>query len=196
MLCDTDKIHSHISYICIHYKQIYRIAGVYHNKGGIVCTFDIRQTRLAFVTAHLAAHEGDAYYKARNDNIREILRGTKSLGGPKHLSSYDVATSAHHMFLMGDLNYRIRIVPNNNDNSNNKNDKSSSHLDQQEQVKAALELVAAGDFETLYSYDELSAGIRNKDMLCQFQTLPCHFNPTFKLLRQEGFQYKEQRVPR
>ena len=61
---------------------------------------------------------------------------------------------------------------------------------------AALEMVQSGDFETYYGYDELIEGIRKKEVMTQFQTLPCHFNPTFKMLREPGFQYKTQRIPR
>lgn len=158
---------------------------MYHNKGGILVQLVVRQTRLTFCTAHLAAHEGPEKYKARNDNVREILRGARP--NPKHLTALDAATVSHHMFVMGDLNYRVRIKSVDN------KDEESSH---DAKVARALELVEAGDFETLYAMDELSAGLRNKDVLCQFQTLPCHFAPTFKMLRQEGFHYKKQRVPR
>ena len=158
------------------------IAGVYHNKGGIVVQFCVYQTRLTFLTAHLAAHEGGDKYKARNDNVREILRGARP--NPKHLAALDAAVVSHHMFVMGDLNYRVRIQG------------AAAQDTHEARVAKALELVAAGDFEALYAMDELSQGLHRKDVLCQFQTLPCHFSPTFKMLRQEGFHYKEQRVPR
>lgn len=157
------------------------IGNVLANKGGIVCTFTIHKTRISFLTAHLAAHEGENYYKARNDNIRDILRGAKI--GPKHLSGLDAAIISHHMFIMGDLNYRTRLP--NKDN-----------METSEQVEKVLQIVEQKDWKTLYSYDELSAGIEKKDMMVQFQTLPCNFNPTFKMLREEGFQHKSQRVPR
>ena len=141
----------------------------------------VHQTRLTILTAHLAAHEGVAHYKARNDSVREILRGARP--NPKHLLGYDAAMVSHHMIVMGDLNYRVRLH-------------AVSDETQESQVARALELVQAGDFETLYRQDELLAGLQNKEVLCQFQTLPCHFSPTFKVLRQEGFHYKTQRIPR
>lgn len=151
------------------------------NKGGIVCTFTIRKTRISFLTAHLAAHEGDKYYKARNDNLRDILRGATV--GPKHLSGLDASLMSHHMFVMGDLNYRTRLP-------------GMENMETEEQVKKVFEIVEKKEWEKLFSYDELSAGIRKKEMLVQFETPPCNFNPTFKMLREEGFKHKAQRVPR
>ena len=128
----------------------------------------------------MAAHEGIDKYKARNDNLREIWRGARP--NPKHLLGYDAATISHHTFVFGDLNYRVRVQVDDD-----------SH---EAKVAKAMELVQAKDFETLYAMDELTAGIDKKELLYQFQTPPCHFSPTFKMLREPGFHYKAQRVPR
>jgi hypothetical protein len=157
------------------------IGHVLANKGGIVCTFTIGKTRITFLTAHLAAHEGDSYYQARNSNIAEILKGCKL--GPKHLKGLDTTLMSHHMFVMGDLNYRTRIP-------------GSKDMETEKQVSHVMGMVEEKKFEELYSFDELSAGIQKKELLVNFNTLPCHFNPTFKVLREEGFKYKNQRVPR
>jgi hypothetical protein len=178
------------------------IGRVYSNKGGIVVQFTIRQTRLAFFTAHLAAHEGESHYQTRNADVKEILRGCKpsSKAVPPHLANiYDASLACHHMFVMGDLNYRTRVPASPIATAYSAADASSADAKKAEHaatIQRILDMVQAGDFKALYSYDELSAGIRNKDVLCNFQTLPCHFNPTFKMLRAEGFQYKQQRVPR
>ena len=84
------------------------------NVGGMVYrvrrkNFDnFPKTRLSFVTAHLAAHEGDSYYKMRCENIRSILREAKTfdLQSPAKL---DVTLSSHHSFFLGDLNFRTRF---------------------------------------------------------------------------------------
>lgn len=39
------------------------VGNVLANKGGIVLSMDYQETRLTFLTAHLAAHEGENYYK-------------------------------------------------------------------------------------------------------------------------------------
>lgn len=43
------------------------------NKGGLVCSFEINGTRLAFISCHLTAHEGVKHCEARNSSIIEIL---------------------------------------------------------------------------------------------------------------------------
>jgi hypothetical protein len=179
------------------------IGRVYSNKGGIVVQFTIRQTRLAFLSAHLAAHEGDAHYATRNMDVKEILRGCKpsSKAVPAHMAGiYDASLACHHMFVMGDLNYRTRVPASIaaviGDISSSATAAEKKKAEHAAAVQRIIDMIQAIDFVTLYSYDELSAGIRNKDVLCNFQTLPCHFHPTFKMLRAEGFQYKQQRVPR
>jgi hypothetical protein len=149
------------------------IAHVMANKGGIVATFYYKKTRISFLTAHLAAHEGESYYTARCDSIREILRGAKTL------KNYDAATASHHMFVLGDLNFRTKFEDG----------------ELEDNVKRANELVQAEEWEKLYEYDELQQGLKKNDLLCRFETLPCLFSPTFKVKRQEGFVYNEKRTP-
>ncbi len=41
----------------------------------------------------------------RNQNVKDIMKG---LGlGPKNLSHFDITTRFHHLFFLGDLNYRL-----------------------------------------------------------------------------------------
>jgi hypothetical protein len=153
------------------------VGNVLANKGGIVITLDYMKTRVTFLSAHLAAHEGESYYQARCDNVHDILRSAKTFDLNQ---IYEVSVSSHHMFVLGDLNFRTKF------------DGEGEHEDN---VKRALELIKAKDFETLYSFDELQKGIRDGDLLAEFQTLPCKFHPTFKVQREPGFVYKEQRTP-
>jgi hypothetical protein len=151
------------------------IGNVMSNKGGIVVTLNYKKTRITFLSAHLEAHEGESYYQARCDNIRNILREAKTFGTSK---KFDVATSSHHMFVLGDLNFRTKFGGEHEDN-----------------VQRALELIKAEDYESLYKFDELHQGIEDGDLLVGFETLPCHFPPTFKVERQAGFVYMDQRTP-
>ncbi len=153
------------------------IGNVLANKGGIVATVQFRKTRITFVTAHLAAHEGDSYYKMRCDNIRSILREAKTFD---LFNKFDVSTSSHHTFFLGDLNFRSRFA----------DDKSH-----EEHVALAKELIESQDLPTLYALDELQQGLQKHDFLVGFNSLPCLFQPTFKVERQPGFAYKGQRVP-
>ena len=173
------------------------VAHVLANKGGIVMSLTYRQTtRLSFVSCHLAAHEGDSYYAARCDNVVEILQGAKT-----H-DRYDVTLSSHHVFLLGDLNFRTRFPPGQlaHQSSPDRGGSSTSLGNNGEKktsasVERAMALIEAGNFKELYRYDELEAGLARKDLLSGFETLPCHFSPTFKVLRQDGFTYKQQRTP-
>lgn len=94
---------------CAHYvsdvktaTQATGIAGVVANKGGICIRMTFDALDLAFVSAHLAAHEEEKYVLARNNNVRDILRGIRT-----KLKGVDLYMQCHHVFWMGDLNYRI-----------------------------------------------------------------------------------------
>lgn len=154
------------------------IGHVMANKGGIVVSLNYNNTRLSFISAHLAAHEGESYYQKRCADVRSILREGKTYDLSKRL---DVAVSSHHVFFLGDLNFRTKF-----------DDKESTH---EENVTRALDLVATKDYETLYSFDELHQGVSNGDLLSGFTTLQCNFPPTFKLERETGLVYKKQRTP-
>merc|ERR1711871_1276068 len=72
------------------------------NKGGLLVRFVCGDTSLAFVSCHLAAHEGEKHRRARNDNCYEVLEGAR-VG----IETLDVVPQTHHVFWMGDLNYRL-----------------------------------------------------------------------------------------
>mmetsp|Transcript_27144 Transcript_27144/g.64439 ORF Transcript_27144/g.64439 Transcript_27144/m.64439 type:complete len:647 (+) Transcript_27144:143-2083(+) len=175
------------------------IGGVLANKGGIIATFTLRGTRLSFMTSHLEAHEGENHYMNRNSNLAEIFNGAK----PDPRFFLDATVISHHMFVCGDLNYRTRL----GDRTLKKKSKSrkvltlkasdpddgpdtnGSHF---EQAKA---LVEAEDWKTLNDGDELKMALKDKHCMCEFNTLPCYFPPTFKVARCEGYQYNEKRTP-
>jgi hypothetical protein len=168
---------------CTHIRVACENTGIAHvlaNKGGIIASLTYRQTtRLAFGSAHLAAHEGPAYYSARCAAVQEILRGckdTSDTGTP----AYDPAMRSHHMFFCGDLNFRTKFT---------------EEMEHEQKIQKALELVEAKDYETLYSYDELQQGMAKGDVFGGFQTLACNFAPTFKVERGDGVVYKTQRTP-
>eukprot|EP00523_Entomoneis_sp_CCMP467_P011212 CAMPEP_0168730494 /NCGR_PEP_ID=MMETSP0724-20121128/6760_1 /TAXON_ID=265536 /ORGANISM="Amphiprora sp., Strain CCMP467" /LENGTH=658 /DNA_ID=CAMNT_0008777435 /DNA_START=171 /DNA_END=2147 /DNA_ORIENTATION=- len=181
------------------------LAHVWANKGGIVLSLTYRgTTRLSFLSAHLAAHEGAPHYAARCDNLDEILNGAKN-----H-AYYDVALSSHHLFVLGDLNFRTRFAVHRNETTTTQRKSSSTtktvqpddngtNDDDKEppsSVDRALALVEQQDYKKLYyQHDELIAGIAKGELLVDFDTLPCNFPPTFKVLREKGFHYKPQRTP-
>ena len=194
--------------------QLCRSAGMYGwygndclssaSQGGIIATFTLRGTRLSFMTSHLEAHEGENHYINRNSNLAEIFNGAK----PDPRFFLDATVISHHMFVCGDLNYRTRLFgqgekvlkkkksiflkekrPSTSDDAPDVN-ANGSHF---EQAKA---LVEAEDWKTLNDGDELKMALEDKQCMCEFNTLPCYFPPTFKVARCEGYKYNEKRTPR
>lgn len=70
--------------------------GVFPNKGGLLVTLHVDGTKLAFISCHLAAHEGVKHCEARNASIIEILGGVRA--GDRR---YDITEQFHHVFWMG-----------------------------------------------------------------------------------------------
>ena len=135
----------------------------------------IRKTRLAFISAHLAAHEGLNYYLRRNHDIRSILDGGKM----KH---HDASLTNHHCFIFGDLNYRLRYP--------------STHAEPERAANLAAKYVREQNFKELNTFDELRDGLNKQEVMAGFVTPPCLFPPTFKVERGAGFKYQPQRSPR
>jgi endonuclease/exonuclease/phosphatase family metal-dependent hydrolase len=79
---------------------------VFPNKGGLLVTFDVDGTKLAFISCHLTAHEGVTLCEQRNASIVEILSGVRA--GDKNI---DITEQFHHVFWMGDMNYRLTFDP-------------------------------------------------------------------------------------
>mgnify|MGYP000104587565 CR=1 FL=1 len=80
----------------------------------------------------------------------------------------------------GDLNFRTKF------------DGEGKHTDH---VKRALQFIDLKDYGALYAYDELCEGLKKGELLVGFETPDCDFPPTFKVQREAGFVYKEQRTP-
>jgi hypothetical protein len=232
------------------------IGSIMANKGGIIVTLTFRNmTRFSFMTCHLEAHEGMQHYIQRNKNLAEILGGAKT--DPVY-AMQDATIFSHHMFVCGDLNYRIKFSEyekmkekkkkfmtnlmmkkmsmkgtssssgggdddggggglsslskgascdeaeeeEEEESNNHKGDggggegekkdepANGSHFDQ------AKALVEAEDWKALNEGDELAGALKQKECLVGFSTLPCHWPPTFKVARGEGYQYNEKRTPR
>jgi hypothetical protein len=149
------------------------------NKGGIVAEVNINGgTRIAFFTAHLEAHEGASKYATRCSTVGDIFRGTTS-DVTKCLC--DPSLASHFMFAMGDLNFRTKL-PDHEAGS-------------PEHVTAVHELAEKKDWATINEHDELAAALRRRDCFVGFSTPLCWFPPTFKVHRQGGYVYNDQRSP-
>ena len=164
------------------------IGGVIGNKGGLVARLCIdQQTTLGICSCHLAAHEGAHHLLARNRMCQEILIKTmgKRVGHGRQL---DVAHSTDHLIWLGDLNYRIdtrRLEPPVTPAKGSKT----------EQVQRVCDLCNAGRFDELLAADELGHARACGDAFVGFVEGPMTSWPTFKVLRQPGTAYTEQRTP-
>ena len=67
--------------------------GVVGNKGGIAVTVKLWDSRLTFVSAHLAAHQHK--WLTRNRNVREIFRGIRMAN-----KEVDVHLQSDHTFFL------------------------------------------------------------------------------------------------
>ena len=78
------------------------IGNVLGNKGGVLVSFCYAGSiKFAFLNAHLAAHQGAT--ELRNQNYRSIVKNIKTGAA----GTNDIMNEFHHLFWMGDLNYRL-----------------------------------------------------------------------------------------
>ena len=175
-------------------KSATGVGGVLANKGGLVVRLDFGRTSLAFCSCHLAAHAHKN--EQRNKNCQEILRETEHKLGTKRL---DLTHQFDHVFWMGDLNYRIDL------------NLAASHealalgatpppkqfgKDEEERHHAAVTRHASQqEWAKLGSADQLRASKAAGDAFAGFREGEIAFAPTFKVKRQQGTEYKNQRIP-
>ena len=93
-------------HVCISHTGRIAGHGVLGNKGAITISFEYMSTRMAFTTAHFAAHQRRV--KPRNDTFQEICAETvlPSVRAPE-LGDFTVAHDV--CFFCGDLNYRLEL---------------------------------------------------------------------------------------
>lgn len=179
------------------------------NKGGQLVKLDLHGTSFCFVASHLTAHEGQKNMQARNDSVADIMTHAK-LGNRK----LDIGSQFHHVFWMGDLNYRINIkrlagYQNCVDDRDKEWESVMCLVDQigvpgyEQEVQPTI--VCGRDTEgpqlqnialnTLHLADELLLSINKGLCFTGWRTaLPC-FKPTFKVLRNEPLTYNPTRIP-
>merc|ERR1711862_468731 len=141
-----------------------------NNKGGIIVSLEYRRTKFTFLSAHLAAHEGQSHYQTRCNNIHDIMRLSRNIDGEKKIN---LTVTSHHIFILGDLNFRTKIESNNiedgnnssnssiNDkniynlnnekqNSTNKKNKRQNDAERKKSLEQAMKLVEAKNWTSLY----------------------------------------------
>ena len=171
------------------------LAGVVGNKGGLVVRFKCRNTTFAFISCHLAAHEGEKYRNQRNANCHEVLEG-----GRVGIQEFDVCPQTDHVFWMGDLNYRIdpyrfgmweKMGFKKYEEGKLPASQTPDHKEVWNKIQ---ELIADKNWEELYKHDELREELVRKRVLCGFEEGVPTFPPTFKVLKKKQLEkvWKEQ----
>ena len=172
------------------------IGNLIANKGMILCSFRIRDTSIALVTGHLAAHTDKL--AQRNKDLALVARavaypfesaaGTASLSAvpaaTSSLASSDFLSSFHAVYLFGDLNYRLEYPRGCADRT------PSPAAFQQ-----VVNLVRAQAWPTLFGFDQLRAAQARGEALVGFRESPPTFAPSFKVLRNVGLGYNAKRIP-
>eukprot|EP00053_Salpingoeca_punica_P005286 m.53486 g.53486 ORF g.53486 m.53486 type:complete len:505 (+) comp13171_c0_seq1:197-1711(+) len=153
------------------------------NKGGIFFSMRVGHSSFSFVSAHLAAHQGEDYLERRISDAAEIFRGTFKAGSGR----YDVANEFDHVIWLGDLNFRFDV-----EQAGGVPVEGMSH---EEQWETIAKLIEAKKWDQLFQADELYMNMREGRVLAGFTVLQPPFQPTFKLDRAPGYKYKKQRIP-
>jgi len=156
--------------------------GVIANKGGVMCSFNIRDVSFCFVTCHLAAHQNKQAH--RNSNVREILAGTGT-----HISKDNTKVDADlaydYVFWCGDLNYRVDF--GEGDVGMTPSDELFAEVQQH---------IDDENYSLLLKGDQLTTEREAGRVFHGWQETEPAFKPTFKVkVGDSSFAYKTQRLP-
>ncbi|OWF40904.1 Phosphatidylinositol 3,4,5-trisphosphate 5-phosphatase 2 [Mizuhopecten yessoensis] len=134
------------------------IANALGNKGGVGISFYFRGTSFCFVNTHLTS--GDERNARRNQNFKDIIKGLSL--GQKHLGLTDITNQFHHLFWLGDLNYRV-----------------------EEDIQVLLRKLDDNDIKSLLAKDQLRRSQKEHKGFNGFQEAEIFFKPTYRLPRSE-----------
>eukprot|EP00457_Paulinella_chromatophora_P002789 gb/GEZN01002794.1/.p1 GENE.gb/GEZN01002794.1/~~gb/GEZN01002794.1/.p1 ORF type:complete len:647 (-),score=125.45 gb/GEZN01002794.1/:418-2331(-) len=154
------------------------VGGVMGNKGGVALSFSLHDSAFCFVNSHLAAHQDKV--KRRNADVREVLKGIKM--GFKH--KLDILNQYHHVFWMGDLNYRLDFK-----------DQGDAKTPSQDLFDEMVGLVKEQKYSELFATDQLDRERKAQRVFVDFNEGPLRFPPTFKVQRDVELAYNEKRSP-
>ncbi|XP_072033461.1 phosphatidylinositol 3,4,5-trisphosphate 5-phosphatase 1-like isoform X2 [Amphiura filiformis] len=143
------------------------IANALGNKGAVGVSFYFNGTSFCFVNCHLTS--GTEKCHRRNQNFHDILRGLSI--GQKGLGVFDLTNQFHHMFWLGDLNYRI-----------------------QWHVPDIIKHIKERSFLQLLSYEQLKREQDKGDVFVDFQEEELCFPPTYRYEIGHRKQYAYKKV--
>uniref|UniRef100_A0A8C4NGV9 phosphatidylinositol-3,4,5-trisphosphate 5-phosphatase n=2 Tax=Eptatretus burgeri TaxID=7764 RepID=A0A8C4NGV9_EPTBU len=158
--------HAHrISHVC--YSSVRTgIANALGNKGAVGISFMFNGTSFCFVNCHLTS--GGEKAARRNQNYFDIVR-TLSLGDKK-LLNVDLTCRFTHLFWFGDLNYRLNM-----------------------DVTEVLDMLQGGEFEQLFTADQLALERATAHIFNNFQEEEVTFPPTYRYERGTRDNYVYQK---
>ncbi|PWN51720.1 DNase I-like protein [Violaceomyces palustris] len=149
------------------------LSGRVGNKGGVGISVKLGQTRMLFVNAHLAAHEGKVAVRLANvAKIKAELKVDSFL--PKddpRTQLEDITEQFDHCFWFGDLNFRIDI--------------SRQHADW---------LLMQKRYDQALAFDQLRKVLAEGDSFRGFQEGPILFPPTYKFDVMKTLKAKRSRT--
>jgi len=170
-----------ISNVCVASSATGGPGGLLGNKGGLIIKFTFRGTSFAFISCHLAAHSPQL--KKRNENCQEILQETAKSVGSRYL---DAVHQFDHVFWLGDLNYRVDL---------NAGLPTPKYPDDTAHHQAVLALIESQQWSALLQADQLNLCKEQGEAFVGFEEGAATFAPTFKVQRQVGTAFKDQRIP-
>ncbi|XP_066910921.1 phosphatidylinositol 3,4,5-trisphosphate 5-phosphatase 2A-like isoform X2 [Clytia hemisphaerica] len=147
------------------------IANALGNKGAVGVSFNIGTTSFCFVNSHLTS--GTERLKRRHQNYMDILRGL-SLGQNE---GFDITLAFHHVFWMGDLNYRLEL--------------------EEKDIPMIIKMRMTGDLQGLLDHDQLINEMDKKQVFIGFNETELQFAPTYKYKKGDRSVYdwrKEKRT--
>jgi len=142
-----------------------------------VCVrFNVGETSIAFVSAHLAAHQGKKKWEKRNSDVAEIINGISFDG-------MDIVNQFNHVIWMGDLNYRL-----------NYGDQAEEKVPSFKTFKEMVVKIEKNDLSSLAKTDQLRQSMKDKKVF--FEWTEGDFGkhrPTFKVYKDVAAVEKEHK---
>ncbi|XP_070609145.1 phosphatidylinositol 3,4,5-trisphosphate 5-phosphatase 1 isoform X2 [Erythrolamprus reginae] len=160
-----------ISHLCVDTVKT-GIANRLGNKGAVGVSFMFNGTSFGFVNSHLTS--GSEKKQRRNQNYMNILR-FMSMGG-KNLSPFNITHRFTHFFWLGDLNYRLELLPTEAEN--------------------IVQKIKQQQYTELLNFDQLLIEKKDQKVFLQLEEEEITFAPTYRFERntRENYVYTKQKA--
>jgi len=183
VLCFVDQHSLQRNEVChvSMFSEATGIAGIVGNKGAVLISLDYGGTSLCFVNSHLAAHQKKE--ESRNSNYREICTNVDGVGNIKH----PILNQFHHIFWLGDLNYRCDY----------KQEEDPLNTPTKNLFNEYKEVIDRGKFDGMLRSCQLIRQLKTAlpTAFFGFQEAKISFQPTFKVFKNQDYEYKPKRSP-